>query len=421
MKSKPSNLFRIFSIKYSVFSRSKAFITLPTRELAEKAREELNGVKLIAKYSKNKIAIPIRICKFESKQMQETQSNENSFGRNLLVKNIPKEVSAHQFYKILRAFGDIRSSKLVVNLKGESKCYGYVNYYSNESAEKAKVELSENGMNGKKIIIVNLQKGLTSSRIKNNVYVKNIPKDNFGDEDLKNLFIPFGDIISSVVVRDQNGVSKGFGFVCFKEAQMAEKSFKELNNKKIFDVPNLPSLYVNFAMKKDERKEHLLKTRMEQMKQDQLMTIFARIKDDYSMNTKEEFESEIQKVVNFIKIQPKVVRINFANKTAFLTMNSPKDAENFVNIYNSYPLQIIYFNIYKSKQDRIKTNQLLLKSNLNQKKGLYKQYNNFNDFPQTGISKLTKVCLKKKCVPKKVIIKNTTNNYLLVTITKRHT
>jgi RNA recognition motif-containing protein len=148
------NFFKEFQIKavklISVFSRSKAFITLHTRELAEKAREELNGTKLVAKYSKTKIPKPIRICKFESKQMQETQTNDTGLGRNLLVKNIPKEVSAHQLWKVLRAFGDIRSCKLVVNYKGESKCYGYVNYYANESAEKAKNDLAENGINGKK-------------------------------------------------------------------------------------------------------------------------------------------------------------------------------------------------------------------------------------------------------------------------------
>jgi hypothetical protein len=235
---------------------------------------------------------------------------------------------------------------------------------------------------GKKIIIVPLQKGLTSSKLKNNIYVKNIPKESFTDDELKKLFATYGDIISAVVVRDQNGESKGFGFVCFKDAPMAEKAYRDLNNKKVFDVQNLPNLYVNFAMKKEERKEHLIKTRIEQLKQDQLMTIFAKIKDEFQVNNKEEFENEIQKVVQFIKIQPKVVKINFVSKTAFLTMNSPKDAENFVNIYNTYPLQIIYFNIYKPKQDRIKTNQFLQKAGLNQKKPMYKQYNQFNDNPQ---------------------------------------
>ena len=60
-------------------------------------------------------------------------------------------------------------------------------------------------------------------------------------------------------------------------------------------------------------------------------------------------------------------------------MNSLKDAENFINIYQTYPLQIIYFNIYKPKQERIKTSQFLQKAGLNQRKTLYKQYNQFNN------------------------------------------
>jgi RNA recognition motif-containing protein len=311
--------------------------------------------------------------------MQEAQSSESSYGKNLLVKNLPKEVSAHQFYKQFSNHGDIRSCKLVVNYKGESKGYGYVNFYRIEDADKAKEEIGKNGFNGKQVIVVHLQKGLTKSRLKNNIYVKNIPKENFGDDELKKLFLNYGEIVSAVIVRDQNGVSKGFAFVCFKDPAMAEKANRDLNGKKLFDVPNLPNIYVNFAMKKEERKEHLIKTRIEQLKSDQTMTIFAKVKDDFEVNTKEDFENEIQKVCNFVKIQPKVVKINFVSKSAFLTMYSTKDAENFIGIYNTgYPMPVIYFNIYKPKQDRIKANQFLQKAGIGQKKQ-FKSYNQFDD------------------------------------------
>jgi RNA recognition motif-containing protein len=380
------NFFKEYQIKavklISVFARSKAFITLSDKTMADKARRELNGTKLTAKYSKTKVPKPIRICKFETKQMQEAQSNESSYGKNLLIKNIPKEVSAHQFYKLFLNYGDIRSCKLVVNYKGESKGYGYVNFYRIEDAEKAKEEVSKTGVNNKPLLVVNLQKGLTRSKLKNNIYVKNIPKENFGDDELKKLFSTFGDIVSAVIVRDQNGASKGFAFVCFKDPQHAEKAYRELNNKKMFDVSGLPNLYVNFAMKKEERKEHLIKTRIEQLKQDQMMTIFAKVKDEYEVSTKEDFENELQKVCNFVKIQPKVVKINFVSKSAFLTMQSTKDAENFINIYSHYPMQILFFSIYKPKQDRIKANQFLQKAGIGQKK--YKTYNQFDEGQMQG-------------------------------------
>lgn len=47
---------------------------------------------------------------------------------------------------------------------------------------------------------------------------------------------------------------------------------------KIFE--GLPPLYVNFAMKRSERQEVLLKKKEEIYRMSQKMTIYARIKDD---------------------------------------------------------------------------------------------------------------------------------------------
>ena len=54
-----------------------------------------------------------------------------------------------------------------------------------------------------------------------------------------------------------------------------------MSGKTVFE--GLPPLYVNFAMKKSERQEHLLKTREETFKMTQRMTIFAKIKDENSV------------------------------------------------------------------------------------------------------------------------------------------
>ena len=76
-------------------------------------------------------------------------------------------------------------------------------------------------------------------------------------------------------------MSKGFGFVCFENAENAEKAFKNMNGKTYFE--GLPPIYVNFAMKKSERQEHLLKKREETFKMTQKMTVFAKIKDESSV------------------------------------------------------------------------------------------------------------------------------------------
>ena len=65
--------------------------------------------------------------------------------------------------------------------------------------------------------------------------MKEIPKQNFDNKDLENLFSKFGEIKSAIVLKDEKNESKGFGFVCFNKAEDAEKALKEMNDKKIFE------------------------------------------------------------------------------------------------------------------------------------------------------------------------------------------
>lgn len=66
-----------------------------------------------------------------------------------------------------------------------------------------------------------------SSSAFNNLYVKNFPCEDFSDNDLRQIFEKYGEITSSIVMRDENMKSKGFGFVCFKEASCAIKALSE--------------------------------------------------------------------------------------------------------------------------------------------------------------------------------------------------
>ena len=55
-----------------------------------------------------------------------------------------------------------------------------------------------------------------------NLYVKNLD-DTVDDEILKQNFESYGKITSAKVMRDENGRSKGFGFVCYEKPDEAAK------------------------------------------------------------------------------------------------------------------------------------------------------------------------------------------------------
>ena len=347
-----------------------AFVTFETSADAERARRELNGVTIQAKYSSgiNKISKPVRLCRYESKSGMSNIDPRC----NLLVKNLSPQVSAHMLWNTFIKFGDIRSSKLMIDIMGESKGFGFISYYRWEDAIRAKENLDDKELLGKKIKINFLEKGRRRVVKRNNIYVKEIPKKNFTDKELIELFSKFGKINSAIVLKDENGESKGFGFVCFENPEDAEKAKNEMNGKKIFDDVE-KQLYVSFALKKAERKEELLKLKEKLFKESQKMTIYAKIQDDELIKTDTVFKARINEYLKQLmgpEYKPKSIKTRFEQKNAFITMNNKEDAKNFIKKFLELEgKKDIYFNTYKSRFDR---------------KNAQMQFKNYNTFSETG-------------------------------------
>ena len=87
----------------------------------------------------------------------------------------------------------------------------------------------------------------SSNEIKNaNLYISGLPQTCDAIR-LRELFQNFGEIITSKVLVDENGISRGVGFVRFDKRRQAEISIEALNNK----IPNVTNavkpLTVKFA------------------------------------------------------------------------------------------------------------------------------------------------------------------------------
>ena len=188
---------------------------------------------------------------------------------NIYVKNLDTETSEEDFRKLFEPFGLITSAVLNLDVDGKSKGFGFVNFDSHESAEKAVEALNEKDINGKKLFVGRAQKrnerdeelrrtfdAAKMERLAKlqgvNLYVKNID-DDMDDEKLRAEFEPYGTITSSKLMRDDKGVSKGFGFVCFSTPDEATRAIAEMNNKMIGSKP----LYVSLAQRRDVRRQQL--------------------------------------------------------------------------------------------------------------------------------------------------------------------
>jgi polyadenylate-binding protein len=65
-------------------------------------------------------------------------------------------------------------------------------------------------------------------------------------------------VSSASISRDDKGISKCFGFICFSKPVNASLACKEMSEKNL-NFPGLPPLFVSFAMKKDDRQAQLQK------------------------------------------------------------------------------------------------------------------------------------------------------------------
>lgn len=97
-----------------------------------------------------------------------------------------------------------------------------------------------------------------------NVYFKNLPEE-YDEARLTTLCEEYGAINSCVIMKDDEGKSKGFGFVNFAEPAQAADAVQALNGKEI----DGKEVYVGRAQKKAEREQEL-KNKFEELRNERM-------------------------------------------------------------------------------------------------------------------------------------------------------
>lgn len=168
-----------------------------------------------------------------------------------------KAIDHKALYDIFFPFGKIISCKVESDVHGESKGYGYVQFKNEEDAKKAIHHLNGAAVHGKELhvapYISKQEREASIDKTKfTNVFVKNLSPST-GEDDLRSVFGEFGAIVSAVVMRDEEGRSRCFGFVSFERAEDAARAVEEGNGKE-FDGKEW---YVGRAQRKWEREEEM--------------------------------------------------------------------------------------------------------------------------------------------------------------------
>ncbi|KAK2420748.1 polyadenylate-binding protein [Trifolium repens] len=184
---------------------------------------------------------------------------------NVFIKNLDTSIDNKALHDTFASFGTVLSCKIALDCNGQSRGFGFVQFDNDVSAQNAIEKLDGMLINEKKVyvglFIRHQERSGNGSANFTNVYVKNF-SGTYTDEDLKKLFDTFGVITSAVVMKDDSGNSKCFGFVNFQSSDAAAAAVERLNGTSTNEDK---ILFVGRAQRKTERVAEL-KAKFEQEK-----------------------------------------------------------------------------------------------------------------------------------------------------------
>ncbi|CCW63474.1 unnamed protein product [Phytomonas sp. EM1] len=235
-------------------SKGYGFVQFETPEGAKSALQ-MNG-RRIGELDAN-------VAPFMRKAERDAQ-REKTF-TNVYANNIIKSATEEDVKKVFEKFGKVTSFFLSGEPRHSTK-FALANFETHEDAVKAIEELNnetecEISDPEQPLMVCRALTKNERARAKpkfpaiyqsqgRNLYVKHLA-DDITQEELEKLFAPFGQIESCALMRDSNGIFRGFAFVCFNEKESALAAIRELNGKML--TQGKRPLYVSQAEQKDMR------------------------------------------------------------------------------------------------------------------------------------------------------------------------
>eukprot|EP00347_Sterkiella_histriomuscorum_P011819 403370981 len=281
---------------------------------------------------------------------------------SLFIKGFSKQWTHKDFYEFFKSFGEIVSAKVSLSDGHLSRGYGFVQFAKEEQAQNviqicdgkvilpldsqkphqaqlvdpssvnleqlekpddeisafddskdqpsSKQNKSKKAMQPLKILpYVKAEKGantggslglgVTSKNQFNNLFVKQFKDPNITSEQLYEMFSPYGNIVSAVMMKKQDNPDEnsGYGFVCFEDSEGARRACENMHTK--------DGLYVKRALKKQQRLEEVKRLSEKYKKSMQKFNLYVK---NFPLETTEaELKEYFQRFgdVNNVKIMRK--------------------------------------------------------------------------------------------------------------------
>ncbi|XP_026492214.1 protein alan shepard isoform X3 [Vanessa tameamea] len=152
-------------------------------------------------------------------------SGEQLSRTNLYIRGLSQNTSDKDLVQMCQMYGNIISTKAILD-KNTNKCkgYGFVDFETIASAEAAVKGLQAKG--------VQAQMAKQQEQDPTNLYMANLPP-HFKENDVDQLLAKFGQVVSTRILRDTHGHSKGVGFARMESREKCEQIIQMFNGNPI--------------------------------------------------------------------------------------------------------------------------------------------------------------------------------------------
>ncbi|KAG8628517.1 hypothetical protein KVT40_004390 [Elsinoe batatas] len=169
---------------------------------------------------------------------------------SLYVGELDTSVTEAMLFELFSSIGQVASIRVCRDaVTRRSLGYAYVNYNSADDGERALEELNYTLIKGRPCRIMWSQRDPALRKTgQGNVFIKNLDAA-IDNKALHDTFAAFGNILSCKVAQDENGNSKGYGFVHYETAEAASNAIKSVNGMLL----NEKKVYVGHHVSKKDR------------------------------------------------------------------------------------------------------------------------------------------------------------------------
>lgn len=235
----------------------------------------------------------------------------------LYVGDLPPEIEEFHLFEKFGSVGPIVSIRVCRDLITKNSLgYAYVNFQNPSDAERVLDTMNFDTIMNKPVRIMWSQRdpSMRKSGL-GNIFIKNLDKS-IDNKVMYDTFSAFGNILSCKVAVDEEGESKGYGFVHFESEESANNAIAKVNGMLL----NGKKVYVGKFINKKEREL------INGQKTNQFTNIYIKNLTD-EMDTDEKLEKFFSKYGKVVSAKVMMDETGKSKGFAFVNFEEPEEAE----------------------------------------------------------------------------------------------